>query len=534
MSKTAFKLFVGLILIMSVSCSERKTLNAVKDWLEVDPAVASSILSSIPTPTSKRNRALYAVLKTQADYKNYVVATSDSLILTATAYYGSKKKGYYPAMAWYSLGCVYSDMNNDLAAIDAFLKAKDMFPDTLVRYYALTEQKLGKHYLNQMMLTDSRYNLQCCLTNATRLHEDALTSNARYLLALNSLYEADYFQAESLFNDLLNDPYATSMRSRQCYMNLAKIQLFGYKDTRKAMYFIDRYLYELIDPAETGVGYSIKGDIFFETGQYDSAYHYYTKSMECKEELYTVCDNSGKLAILSIYRNNPDDALAYMRLHDELIDSIYDLRKDIAIEEVIRNHQLALKDNEVRYRHKRFILVGMSLLILVVMGYLLWMAHRWNRMARLQLRQRDEVRNNSIEIMKAHIMDAPFNDKHISRESILNLYKEKLDLCKEMFRETSAYSLLSSKLLNNDYSFDANEKSEIVSQISESFIDSILDMNIEITNLNREDIVICVLSYMKFSNRLISAFINISESGVRKRKVRLLEKSSKDYMDLFN
>ena len=102
-----------------------------------------------------------------------------------------------------------------------------------------------------------------------------------------------------------------------------------------------------------------------------------------------------------------------------------------------------------------------------------------------------------------------------------------------MFRETEAYSLLSSKLLNNDCSFSADEKNQIINQISESFIDSILDMNIEITNLNREDIVVCLLSSMKFSNRFISAFINISESGVRKRKLRLLEKAAKDYLDLF-
>ena len=526
-------MLLGLGLILWASCSESRTLGEVEALLETDPGTAYSVLADMPVPASNRNRALYAVLKTQADYKNSVTATRDSLILTATRYYGDKKKDYHTAMAWYSLGCVYSDMNNDMAAINAYIKAKDLFPDTLVRYYALTEQNLGRHYLNQMMLSDSRYNLQCCLHNSMRLHEDALTSNAHYHLALNALYAADYPTADTLFSELLNNPLASSMRSRQCLMNLAKIQLFGYNDTRKALYYIDRYLYELKDSAEAGVGYSIKGDIYFETGQYDSAYLYYQKSMQCPEELYTVCDNSGKLAVLSIYMNNTDDALAYMQLHDELIDSIYDLRKDIAIEEVVRNHQIALNDNEIRYRHKRYILTGISLLILFILCYLLWMARRWNRMARLQLRQRDEVRNNSIEIMKAQLMDAPFNDRHISRETILNLYKEKLDLCKDMFRETEAYSILSSKLLNNDCSFSADEKNQIINQISESFIDSILDMNIEITNLNREDIVVCILSSMNFGNRFISAFINISESGVRKRKLRLLEKSSKDYLDLF-
>lgn len=131
------------------------------------------------------------------------------------------------------------------------------------------------------------------------------------------------------------------------------------------------------------------------------------------------------------------------------------------------------------------------------------------------------------------MLDTPFDDKRLSRSSVLKMYEEKLRVCKDMFRETDAYSCLSSKLLNNALSFSADEKAAIINQISESFIDTILDMNIEIENLGREDIVICILSGMKFSNRFISAFINISESGVRKRKLRLMEKSGKDFIGLF-
>lgn len=410
MNKTAWNVIIGMFLLLSVSCHEKRALSEIEEWLEIDPAVALSLLDSIQIPYSDNNRALYALLKTQAEYKNYISATSDSLITSATSYYGHKKKGYYPALAWYSQGCVYADMGNDLAAIDAFIKAKQLFPDTLVRYYALTEQYLGKQYLNQMLLEDSKKELQSCLFNANRLHEDVLTSNVRYLLALNALYRTDFVTADTLFNQLLKDPRASSMRSRQCYMNLAKIQLYGYHDIQKAMIHINRYLYEILDSAEAGVGYSIKGDIFFEAGQYDSAYYYYIKSMDCQHELYTICDNSGKLAILSIHKNKADEALDYLRLHDELIDSIYDLRKDIAIEEIVRNHQLTLQQNEILYKQKRFIIVGVSLLLLFILGYLLWLACRWNRMANMQIKQRDEVRYNSIEIMKAHILDAPFND----------------------------------------------------------------------------------------------------------------------------
>lgn len=532
MNRTVTYLTLSLIMFLLASCNEKKMLSDAEAMLEINPVATNSLLEAMPQLTGK-NKAIYAILKTQAEYKQYKPIESDSLILFATEYYGTRKKSYHAAMAWYSLGCVYSDMQKELEAINAYLKAKELFPDTLIRYYALTEQCLGKLYLNQMMFEPSLSNLSGCLKNSLRLHDNVLTSNVRYLIGLNALYQADYVAADSLFNLLLKDPQASSLRSRQCYLNLAKIQLHGYHNYQKSMYYIDRYLYELQDPSEIGVGYSVKADIYYDAEQYDSALYYYEKSMECPSELYTVCDNSGKLAVLSIIKGQSNDAIEYIKFHDELIDSIYDLRKDVAIEEITRKHQIALKDNEIRYRNSRYLIIGISLFLLLLLCILLWMASNLNRKAKLQIQEQYNARNNSIEIMKAHIMDTPFNDKHLSRESIIKLYKNKLDTCKNAFRETQAYSILSSKLIKNDYSFDATEKTEIINQISESFIDSILDMNIEISNLSREDIFICILSSMNYNNRLISAFINISESGIRKRKLRLDEKASKDYVDLF-
>lgn len=383
MKKTVYKLLSCVVSVVMASCNGYSELDEVEALLEIDPVAADSILNSMPQPNSERGRALYAIFKTQAEYKNYKIAQDDSLIRMATDYYGTSRKGYHAALAWYSLGCVYSDWGYDLEAIDAYIKAKALFPDTLVRYYALTEQNLGQHYLNQMMFDRSLSNLNGCLRNALRLHDNVLASNVRYLLALNALYKADYPAADTLFNVLLNDPQAPSIRSRQCYMNLAKIYLHGYNDHSRALYYIERYLYEIKDPAEAGIGYSVKADIFFDAEQYDSAYSYYLKSMECQDELYTVCDNSGRLAVLSIMKGRPDDAMEYMRLHDSLIDSIYDMRSDIAIEDVVRNHNLKLKENETAYRNKRQVIINLSLLTFIVMAYLLSDSNRRNRIARM-------------------------------------------------------------------------------------------------------------------------------------------------------
>ena len=146
-------------MLLSAGCngdrSEYRRLVALEQVLEQNPDSVRSVLYAMPTPKQERSKALYTVLKTQADYKCYEPLESDSLMLEATAYYGTGKKDYYAALAYYTLGCVYDETGNDIAALEAYLKAKDLFPDTLIRYYVLNLQNIGTIYLNTIVLDEA-------------------------------------------------------------------------------------------------------------------------------------------------------------------------------------------------------------------------------------------------------------------------------------------------------------------------------------------------------------------------------------------
>lgn len=530
------------ISVATVSCDRGTSLQLkrVESILESDPITADSILSSMPSPSKAADRALYAVLKTQADYKNLKVATSDSLILTATSYYGSRHKDYHTAMAWYSLGCIYSDMQNDAAAINAYLKALDLFPDTLVRYFALTEQNLGKHYLNQMRYAESEAILKRCLKNALRLHEDVLSSNVRYRLGQNALYQQKYSIADSIFSSISVDPQSSSIRRRQSFLNQAKIRLHADKDFSAAMSLADRYLYEITDSDESGVGYSVKADIFYAMENFDSAYHYYSKSLKYLDELYTVCDNYGKLAVLSILQGKADDALSYQSYHDRLVDSIYFLQRASEIEQIRFDNNVELMKRDLMYSHRRFILICvLSVIVIVTLLATLYLYNRRKNERDLLKRysemvsQTEKYRLNSVEIVKAHMLEKESHENNVPRETVLELYRNKLSVSKELFSKTHAFSILSTKILDNDYSFSSEERTLVINQLTESFIDTILDMNLEVPGISREDILIYLLSSMGISNKLISPFVNLTESGVRKRRLRLSDKAPVDFLGLF-
>ena len=98
---------VGSI-FMSVSlssCSSPSVKNPLllcaDSLMETYPDSALSILESITYPQKmpRADRALYALLLTQARHKNYIALEDDSLIKTAVDYYGDKKKSLRAAKA---------------------------------------------------------------------------------------------------------------------------------------------------------------------------------------------------------------------------------------------------------------------------------------------------------------------------------------------------------------------------------------------------------------------------------------------------
>lgn len=92
-------LLLVVALFALAGCMRSKLLQ-VEKLIETDVEAADSLIYSIDEPAGKRNGALYAMLKTQIDYKQYRDIPNDSLIRIATDYYGTKYKDYHAAMAW--------------------------------------------------------------------------------------------------------------------------------------------------------------------------------------------------------------------------------------------------------------------------------------------------------------------------------------------------------------------------------------------------------------------------------------------------
>ena len=536
---------IAIITLMTVVCSCRDSrLAQAETLLETDPAAADSILTHIPELRSRRDRALYAVLKTQADYKQYKPLTTDSLILTATDYYGTSMRGsrnrrYHSALAWYTQGCVYTELKNDFAAIDAYLKAKDLFPDTLIRYYALSEQKLGNHYLNRMMLEEADLQFSCCQINAERLQDSKMSNFAYYHKGLCALYRKDFLMADKIYKEIRNNNnYSYSQRS-VATMQLAKINLYYYNDYSNALNLINTYL-EMIKGRDYGLGLGVKADVFYVMAKYDSAFYYYNESMKHNSDIYTTCSNADRLSELSSIKGNADESIHWHKLYGELRDSINKIERALEIEELQFKHNEELVQEKVAHNHRRFIIIGIFTMLLLALSfflvYSLYKSRERRKIMEKQdelLRQEEEIRKSSIKVLQARVSELSANNQE-ARLTLLNLYSSRLNTCRNRFSKSDAfYILLSLKLSKATTNLNKKEKEDLFEQLQLSYTETISDIVSEIPDIKGREILTIILRHLDLNISQISDLFSITPIAVKQRITRLSKRAPADFLNIF-
>ena len=185
---------------------------------------ADSLLKQCdPSNYSTRDRAYHALLRTQCDYKNYIVATTDTTIDFAVNYYkNSIDKEKYTRSLIYQ-GCVNEELGKLEKAVECYHKADDVADKNDLQNKAFAKMRLGLLYQNQHLgaktialaklkealplyqtLNDKHYEL-ICITEIGRLYSSKpnMKDSALYFINLgikNSKNELDeYMEFSNLY-----------------------------------------------------------------------------------------------------------------------------------------------------------------------------------------------------------------------------------------------------------------------------------------------------------------------------------------------
>ena len=152
--KGKYCIFLLFILVALISCNDPKpvteTLHRAEALMNEYPDSAWTLLNTISPDEmgQNRNRALYALLYTQAQDKTYRDETNDSLISVAVDYYRDTDDVRHKFLSYYYKGRVHFNGKDYLNATSCYMEAEQLASEVGDDYLAgLLYSELGRIYL---------------------------------------------------------------------------------------------------------------------------------------------------------------------------------------------------------------------------------------------------------------------------------------------------------------------------------------------------------------------------------------------------
>ena len=528
-----------LLATLCMGCGGRnrmRQLEQLEAQIDSVPHLVRQGLDSIPFATLRGEaRALYAILRTQADYKCYVPLTTDTLIRYATDYYNRNRKSYRAAMAWYSLGCVYSDMKDDASAVEAYLQAQSLFPDTTVRYHRLCYQNIGRHYLRRNMLDEA-------LSAYTAYHD--VTDGYAHLyadigLAQAYIHKKQPKQARGILEKLLSyREEIDTLSLKTILFELGKIEYTFFKDYEKAEVYFNQVI-AVYGADKVNATYWFKGSIAESRENSDTARYYYELAMQGYDEIYLQYNCARSLLYLTLDTVAQPELYGYIKRFEQASDSINRIERRSEIDEIRTAHQMELQQRELAERHRAFIYIIVfaivCLLAVIIIGILLFEYRRKQYYLRLQR----ELQRNQARIYKMYqSIEEKRDNGSLTREKMLEIYRDNLSKNIALFKEERwavRLQQLSEQRSKDIPPFTIKEREQLSDVLERCFINVITNLRDEATRqksrLSAEDIHLCLLLSLGYSIGVIRECLAASSDDVvRKRRVRLAGKLPEDIL----
>ena len=514
-----------------------RQLERLEAQLDTAPSAVRLVLDSIPfSSLGDEERALYAILRTQADYKCYVPLTTDTLIRHATDYYNRNRKSYRAAMAWYSLGCVYTELEDDASAVEAYLQAQSLFPDTTVRYYRLCYDKLGRHYLNKNMTDEAL----AAYTSYQNTAEERERLYADIKLAQAYIHSRQPKTArEILENLLLHRDEIDTLSLSTILFNLGKIEYTFSNDYDKSNNYFDQLivLYGSENIKET---YWFKGDIAEYRGHHDTAKYYYKKAMQGNDELYLRYNCSRSLLYLMLDSLAQPELYSYIKLFEQTSDSINRIERRAEIDEIRTAHAMELHQWELREAHRKFMYHAILIVICLLATIAIIALYIEQRRKQHYLRLCEELQSNQAKLYKINeSIEEDGNSSPHSREEILVIYRDSLNASIALFNKSACAKRLQglNKLRNKDVGhISIKERDELYKTLDENFITVITYLRDESNKyshakLSSLNIYLILLLAMGYSTGVIRECLAVSaDNAVTQQKKRVLSRLPDDIL----
>lgn len=549
------------------------------------PDSALHILEDMPMPSARRdkeNHALWCLLVTQAQYKQVMKISSDSLVRIAYDYYKPTKNSRRKAIAALYMGCINYDLGNIEEAMLYYLEGKTEVEKT-------DDYKTG--YLIMSSLTDlylfrdfADYALEACMKAYDYAVKD---SNNRYqltslgLLARCYCITNEFPKAIETYQKTAAKAVELGFENNEYYYSIQKEIALVYTNSWKFEKSLEilKALPKMYQPS------LLIGTNYLMLNQYDSAYLYLNKDLNTdnvytKKSIYKALYQLGDTPEYRKYLKSYCDSLLFYT------DSVMSLDKGkeiIAYKEKYDHQKLITEQQRLKLekadaQRMMFIITICLIVVIAVVAYLY--QKRLVRKETTIRKQSEQLQdymlqlheyetqlmqnNRYMEELKEQLSGQEMNSEelHEYREQIDSLqvensrlsekinslqqhiaeYTSKLDKARrdtEKFRSISEENLnlkqrermLADYVVDNDSLVkELREKCrvlddmewETLEQMCESTYGNFVSRLQSICpTLTKQELHLCILIKLRFSNSQMSEIFGVSVSSVSQKKFRL-------------
>jgi tetratricopeptide (TPR) repeat protein len=500
--------------------------------------------------------AAYALLRTQADDKNYIDKTNDSLISLAVRYYSTHGNDLQKAKAFYYLGRIYQNRGDDTLTIKQFLIALPLIERTkdLDLLCNLKGNIANVLWLDRLYEDSEPYYKE--LINFTNGDKKKLAIIYNKLGIINIMKnKPNLTKAKRLLDKALylsngfQDDYVKS----DIYFSLGKFYIKS-KTPDKATDYIHRSLNIVEDSTQKYELYKMLGETYLDINQSDSATLYLNKSLK-NPDLFVRMESYRLLKQIAI--SNKELSESYL-INERIIacnDSLQAYNhSNTIISSVLRtvNNHAVSKSKSLALLHFTFILTILIIIVLCVFSIRRYHTIRKIRRLRHDILEKErcidllridhinETKHNNdihqlqceIDNLKAIIDNLKTN---LKQRDILFEWKQK----EEKKRKEKYYNIsmefddypiskIISQTISNNRQEDRtsegitkltdvqwNDFFSVIDHIIPGYIDSLRKKSERILD---KDIKICCLSRLNFTYSDIALLLNCTPQSISARK----------------
>lgn len=525
---------VGSIL-MSVSLSSCSSsvksplLLSADSLMEIYPDSALSILESISSPQKlpRADRALYALLLTQARHKNYIALGDDSLIKMAVEYYGDKKKSVRAAKAHYYWGATYLEKGYTSFAVDEYLTAIRLMPvrdEFLAMIYDNLADCYEKDDLYDIAIEAYRQAYQILEGGSQQTYP--LRGIARICLLQNKKDSALLYYQKALDYALAEQD---SSLIGALYHDLAMVY-----NEKKDYVQADKYVSKaMIMQGDDAVNVCLsKAQIMLNLNKLDSASYFFSKNIDqlniygkavCYDGMHQIAKKRGEWKI----------ATENMDAYRVLYDSMQIMNDNEELNRLMDKHQLE--------EHKRLLSEHTKMLVFTLVSVFFFLmiicvfCFMWNdrkRKKRYIALQR-ELTQNRVDTMLLKEEEISETNKEDLDKKRSKLTEQQIQLCISVLKTTNCYDQLEAleKATPKQLLVMRSLRKEIRSEISSAFVDVMMNLKERYPALTGDDIFYCVFSLLCCSKTVMMELMDATSDALKTRKNRIKNKMDAQIFD---